>query len=216
METYSNNHDRIVTIAVDVQNDFCTDGTLAVAGGEAVIAPLNAVMELTRTHGGTVAATRDWHPATTPHFDNWPVHCVAGTPGAELHDELDMKLGDIIINKGMGQTDGYSAFEGRSDDGTTLDQLIQPRTPRERVAVLIGGLATDYCILNTVIDATKAAEKYRRLGLGDVTIYTIRDAIRAVNLQPGDEQAAIETMVTAGAIMTTTAEILTRDNTEEL
>lgn len=202
MNTYPVTHDRIVTIAVDVQNDFCTDGALAVADAETVIDPLNHVMQYTRAHGGTVVATRDWHPATTPHFDAWPVHCVAGTAGAELHPTLDIRPEDIIINKGMGQTDGYSAFEGASDAGMTLETLIRPRTPRERVAVMIGGLATDFCVLKTALDAAKTANE-----LGHITIYALQDAMRAVNLQPGDDQAALRTMEQAGARLIQTSDV---------
>ncbi|QHU94073.1 isochorismatase family protein [Candidatus Saccharibacteria bacterium oral taxon 488] len=137
---------RNILVAVDVQHDFI-DGSLAVAEGEQVVAPLNTIAETVRHHAGQVVFTRDWHPAKTPHFVNcggqWPVHCVAGTTGAAFHDKLDVQPDDIIINKGISQTDGYSGWEGQSDTGETLETIITPRTPREKVQVFLGGLATD-------------------------------------------------------------------------
>ncbi len=98
--------DRLVTVGVDIQNDFCPGGSLAVPEGDQVIEPMNNVLRYTRESGGQVVLTRDWHPETTPHFDKWPVHCVAETEGAAFHPDLNVKESDIIINKGTGQTDG--------------------------------------------------------------------------------------------------------------
>lgn len=126
---------RNVLVTVDVQHDFI-DGSLAVAEGEQVVTPLNTIAETVRQHDGQVVFTRDWHPAKTPHFSNfggqWPVHCVAGTTGAAFHDKLDMQPNDIVINKGMGQSDGYSGWEGRSDHGrNTGDHYHTTNTSRE-------------------------------------------------------------------------------------
>ncbi len=197
--------DRIVTINVDVQNDFCPGGSLAVANGDEVISPLNQLNDFTREHGGTVIASGDQHPLVTPHFgpDAWPVHCVAGTEGAALHHSLDIRPTDIVINKGMGQTDGYSAFEGITNDGEPLESFITPKG-RERVALLVGGLATDYCVLNTVLDGTKLAQ-----GEGSLQVFAIKDAMRAVNIQPGDDTKAIDQMVEAGAIIIDSVDVLT-------
>ena len=200
--------DRIVTIAVDVQKDFCPGGSLAVAGGDKVTAPLNDMMAYTRERGGTVVATRDWHPDQTPHFDAWPVHCVAGTEGASFHPSLDVRTTDVIINKGTGQTDGYSGFDGEAIDHTTIEQIIQPRTLRERVAVLIGGLATDYCVRATALDAAKQADRVREARQGVIDVYVLEDAIRAVNVQPEDGARAIQEMKDAGIQFVTTAGIL--------
>ena len=201
METLTT--DRIVTINVDVQNDFCPGGALAVTEGDQVIAPLSALNEYTRENGGIVIATGDQHPAETPHFDKWPVHCVAGTEGAALNTALDIRTTDIIVDKGMEQTDGYSGLEGITRDGRTIAEIIQP-VGRERVAVLIGGLATDYCVLNTTLDALKVDPKD-----GELKIYAIRDAMRAVNIQPTDGENAIAEMEAAGAIVIDSVEILT-------
>lgn len=93
-----------------------------------------------RQHDGQVVFTRDWHPAKTPHFSNfggqWPVHCVAGTTGASFHDKLNVQPDDIIINKGMGQTDGYSGWEGQSDTGETLETIITPTDEEEALAAM--------------------------------------------------------------------------------
>src|SRR5690606_11365788 len=96
---------RNVLIADDVQNDFI-DGNLAVNEGEQVVAPINKISSAVRITHGDVAFTRDWHPASTPHFNEWPAHCVADTDGAAFHPELNIRDEDIIISKGMGQTDG--------------------------------------------------------------------------------------------------------------
>ena len=197
--------DRIVTINVDVQNDFLPGGSLAVTEGDQVIAPLNAVNEYTRTNGGTVIFTGDQHPEVTPHFgpDAWPVHCVASTEGAALADTLDIQPQDVIVDKGMGQTDGYSAFEGITRDGRTLEQVVQP-VGKERVVVLMGGLATDYCVLNSALDALKVDTNE-----GDITLLVLRDAIRAVNIQPQDGETAIAKMEAAGATMIDSVDVLT-------
>lgn len=195
--------DRIVTINVDVQNDFCPGGALAVTDGDRVIAPLNDLNDFTRLHNGMVIATGDQHPEATPHFDKWPAHCVAGTEGAALHDGLNIQATDIIINKGMGQTDGYSAFEGVTEAGQTLESLIRP-VGRERVAAVIGGLATDYCVLNTVLDGLAIDQ-----GNGTLRLFVARDAVRAVNIQPEDGDQALAHMEAAGATLVESVDILT-------
>lgn len=194
--------DRLVTVAVDIQNDFCPGGALAVTDGDQVIDPLNRLTAYTRGHNGIVIATGDQHPETTPHFETWPVHCVAGTHGAAFHENLQFDRDDIIINKGMGQTDGYSGFEGTANRGLTIEQLVTPKN-RERVAVAIGGLATDYCVLNTVLDALKLHPTD-----GELHIFVPTDAVRAVNLQPHDGDEALLKMQAAGATLTTILEIL--------
>ena len=192
---------RNVLIAVDPQNDFIT-GSLAVDGGEQVIAPLNEMTEIVRATGGDVAFTRDWHPAETPHFNTWPVHCVQDTEGAAFASELTIKPTDIIISKGTGQTDGYSGTEGVGPNGETLEALIEPRSKEERVRVFIGGLATDYCVLATALALAEQFKDNER-----VTFYLIRDAVRAVNLEPDAGEKAIRTMEDATIVAMTVAEI---------
>lgn len=198
---------RNILVAVDVQHDFI-DGSLAVREGEQVVAPLNTIAETVRHHDGQVVFTRDWHPAKTPHFTNfggqWPVHCVAGTTGAAFHDKLDVQPDDIIINKGMGQTDGYSGWEGQSDTGETLETIITPRIPHEKVKVFLGGLATDFCVKATALDITKHFQDNEQ-----VSIYLLREAIRAVGLTPTAEEEALAAMREARILAVSTSEAKT-------
>lgn len=181
-----------VLVVVDVQNDFI-DGSLAVTEGEQVVQPINDVAAAVRDTGGTVAFTRDWHPAETPHFADyggaWPVHCVAETEGAAFHPDLDVRDTDIVINKGMEQTDGYSGWEGVTDDGQTLEAIIAPLSREEKVRVFVGGLATDYCVKATALDIAARFKDDER-----VHLYLLRDAIRAVGLAPTDEEKALAAM----------------------
>lgn len=206
--------DRFVTIAVDVQNDFLPGGALAVTNGHDVIPPLNDLMHFTRQRDGLVVATGDQHPAVTPHFADyggpWPVHCVQNTEGAAFDPLLDIDDQTIIINKGTGQTDGYSGYEGRTQDGRTIEQIVQPKHPTERVIVAIGGLATDYCVRNTVLDATKQADRVAKARTGAIAVYALTDAMRAVNIHPTDEAEALQDMQAAGATLLTTAEFMER------
>jgi nicotinamidase/pyrazinamidase len=187
---------RNVLIAVDMQNDFIT-GSLAVHEAEQTVTPINQLAERVRTSLGRVAFTRDWHPVITPHFTEygglWPVHCVAETDGAAFHPDLAIKDEDIIISKGMGQTDGYSGMEGVAEDGTTIESLLLPTSRRERVRGFLGGLATDFCDKATAIDAARRFDTY-----DNVEIYAIPEAMRAVNLQPDDGTKAIAEMAEAG------------------
>jgi nicotinamidase/pyrazinamidase len=172
-------------IVVDVQNDFCPGGALAVERGDEVVAPLNRLIREFLERGDPVYKSRDWHPARTKHFADyggtWPVHCVQGTAGAEFHEDLldDPRVG--VVSKGQGDEDSYSAF-----DGTTLAEDLRRRGVRE---VWVGGLATDYCVKNTVLDALREGFSVRALS----------DAMRAVNLRPGDGERALEEMREAGA-----------------
>ena len=192
-------HVRNILVGVDVQGDFTSGGSLAVNEGDQVVPPLNNVARAVRKSGGQVVYTRDWHPAETPHFADfggqWPVHCVAGTEGAEFHPDLDVQPGDIIISKGMGQTDGYSGWEGKSDTGATIETIITPRTPQEKVRVLLGGLATDFCVKATALDIAEHFQDDER-----AKIYLLRDAIHAVGLTPTAEEEALAAMKEAGVL----------------
>jgi nicotinamidase/pyrazinamidase len=172
-------------IVVDVQNDFCPGGALAVEHGDEVVAPLNRLIGEFLKRGEPVYKSRDWHPARTKHFADyggtWPVHCVQGTRGAEFHPGLSEDPRVQVVSKGLGDEDSYSAF-----DGTTLAEDLRRQGVRE---VWVGGLATDYCVKNTVLDALREGFRVRALS----------DAMRAVNLQPGDDARAVEEMRAAGA-----------------
>lgn len=173
-------------IIVDVQNDFCPGGSLAVARGDEVVAPLNQLIKEFLDRGEPVFKTRDWHPAETKHFKayggTWPVHCVQDTHGAEFHPGLTDDPRIRIISKGMNESaDGYSGF-----DGTNLAQLLKCEGVKE---VWVGGLATDYCVKHTVLD-----------GLGEgFEVKALADAMRAVNVNPDDGAKAVAEMRTAGA-----------------
>lgn len=172
-------------IVVDVQNDFCPGGALAVAEGDQVVAPLNKLIDEFLQRGEPVFKSRDWHPEKTKHFEayggTWPVHCVQNTSGAEFHPDLLDDIHIRTISKGLGDEDSYSAF-----DGTDLALQLQRLGIEE---IWVGGLATDYCVKNTVLDALKEGFKVKALA----------DAMRAVELKPGDGERAIEEMRNAGA-----------------
>ena len=172
---------------VDVQVDFLPGGNLAVREGDAVVAPLNGWIARFEAAGLPVFATRDWHPADHCSFRAqggiWPAHCVAGTRGAEFADALALPRAVRIVSKAArNDADAYSGFEG-----TDLDARLRAAGVRR---IFVGGLATDYCVVNTVADALK---------LGYAVIVLV-DAIRAVDVKPGDGERAIAAMFAAGAI----------------
>jgi nicotinamidase/pyrazinamidase len=181
-------------IVVDVQNDFASpDGSLYVRGGEEVIPVINGEVELANKAHATVVYTQDWHPPSTPHFAKdggiWPVHCVQGTWGAEFHPRLHVE--GEVVRKGSGGEDGYSGFSMRHPESgeerpTELEDLLRERGVRR---VVVGGLATDYCVKETVIDA---AER----GFG---VALLSEAVRAVELEPGDAQRSMDDIRRAGA-----------------
>lgn len=177
-------------IVVDVQNDFCPGGTLAVPHGDEVVEPLNELIDEFLERGDPVYKSRDWHPPTTKHFaaygGTWPVHCVQNTEGAEFHPALRDDQRITVISKGLGDKDCYSAF-----DETDLASQLHEQDVEE---VVVGGLATDYCVKNTVLDALKNGFKVKAL----------KDAMRGVELQPGDSDRAIEEMRAAGAEIVST------------
>jgi nicotinamidase/pyrazinamidase len=177
-------------IVVDVQNDFCPGGTLAVAHGDEVVEPLNQAIDEFLERGAPVYKSRDWHTPTTKHFaaygGTWPVHCVQNTKGAEFHPALRDDPRIKVVSKGLGDTDCYSAF-----DETDLAAELHAQNVEE---VVVGGLATDYCVKNTVLDALKHGFKVKAL----------KNAMRAVDLQPGDGDRAIEEMRAAGAEIVST------------
>jgi len=189
---------RTALVVVDVQNDFADPrGSLAVRGGETVIARLNEELRRAREAGALVVYTQDWHPESTPHFAKdggiWPVHCVVGTWGAELHPALEVLSDAPRIRKGTGGEDGYSGFTvadpiSGATTPTGLESLLRGQAIEQ---VVVGGLATDYCVKSTVLDA-------RRLGFGATVL---SDAVAAVDLQPDDGARALAEMAEAGAAL---------------
>lgn len=180
-------------IVVDVQNDFADPtGSLFVTGGEQIPAVATAEVEAALAAGSPVLYTQDWHPPRTPHFQTdggvWPVHCVAGTWGAELHP--DLQVTGPRVQKGKGGEDGYSGFTVRDPlTGECHDTELEGLLRQDEVTtVVILGLATDYCVKETALDA---------VARGFHAVVPL-DGIRAVDLKPGDGQAAIEAMIGAG------------------
>jgi nicotinamidase/pyrazinamidase len=185
---------RTALIVVDVQNDFADpSGSLSVAGGDAIVPTVNAQIASASAAGAFVVYTQDWHPESTPHFAKdggiWPVHCVAGTWGAELHPAL-LEVPGGRIRKGVNGEDGYSGFTTRDPTTgetmpTELEGLLRERKT-ERVVVC--GLATDYCVKATAVDAAT-------LGFGT---FLLLDAVRPVDLTAGDGDRAVDEMRSAG------------------
>ena len=180
---------RDAVLIVDVQADFLPGGNLGVQRGDEVVPVLNRYLAAARRKGVPVFASRDWHPRDHCSFlaqgGPWPEHCVAGSRGAEFAPGLALTRDAVIISKATGKdTDAYSAFQGTE---------LTPRLRELGVKrLLVGGLATDYCVLNTVLDARKAGFE----------VLLLADAIRAVNVKPGDGGRAEREMLAAGAVAT--------------
>jgi nicotinamidase/pyrazinamidase len=188
---------RTALVVVDLQNDFADpNGSLSVHGGANLVPIINGEIVMARAAGATVVFTQDWHPESTPHFAKdgglWPVHCVADTWGAELHPDVDPEAaaGAPRVRKGANGEDGYSGFTMRdpvsgATSPTELEGLLRGAGVERVVAC---GLATDYCVKATALDA-------HRLGFETAVLL---DAMRPVELQPGDEQRAIDELTAAG------------------
>jgi nicotinamidase/pyrazinamidase len=193
-QTHLDYSPRSALLVVDVQNDFADpSGSLTVPGGGAVVDHTNAQIAAARAAGAKIVYSQDWHPAVTGHFaahgGTWPVHCVRGTWGAEFHP--GRILAGEVVQKGTGGEDGYSAF-------TVRDPQTGQERPTRLVTILrcagvtdlvIVGLATDYCVLDSALDAL-------RLGLRAVVLTA---GTRPVDVQPGDGDRALERMAAAGA-----------------
>lgn len=182
---------RTALVITDVQNDFTPGGALAVPAGDEIVPALNQYIELCHRAGILVIATRDWHPEHTKHFRSggglWPPHCVQGTSGAEFHPDLRLPPDVLIVSKGMDPNeDAYSVFQARTENDTPFPELLKQRWVGR---ILIGGLATDYCVLSTVLDAARAGHK--------VTVLV--DGVRGINVNPGDIERAFARMVAEGA-----------------
>ncbi len=175
-------------IVVDVQRDFMPGGALPVPQGDSVVAPLNSYIELFERRGLPVFFTRDWHPENHISFKAyggiWPPHCVQNTEGAEFHPDLKMPSDNrFIISKGTSPDfDAYSGFQG-----TLLEDLLRERGVKR---VFVGGVATDYCVKNTVIGALNR----------DFQAFLLIDAVKGVDVSPGDSEKAIDLMLNRGAV----------------
>jgi nicotinamidase/pyrazinamidase len=181
-------------LVVDVQNDFADEaGSLSVRGGREVVPVANAEIRRAVDAGAMVVYTQDWHPPSTPHFAKdggiWPVHCVRDSWGAELVAGLEVT--GPVIRKGVGGEDGYSGFSVRDPESgeaatTGLAQLLHERGIGQ---VVIVGLATDYCVKETALDALREG----------FTTTVLADGVRAVDVNPGDGDRALEEVAQAGA-----------------
>ena len=187
---------RTALLVVDVQNDFASpDGSLYVQGGEDVVPVIVGEIERAKAAGARVLYTADWHPPDTPHFQKdggiWPVHCVADTWGSEF--AAGLVVDGPVVHKGVNGEDGYSGF-------TTRDAVTEATVPTDLPrlladagieAVVVAGLATDYCVRSTTLDALEQG----------FAVTLLADAIRAVDLQPGDGDRAIAEVEAAGAVV---------------
>ncbi len=182
---------RDALVIVDVQNDFCPGGSLAVPDGDRVVPVLNGYAARFAALGAAVFASRDWHPERTRHFvaqgGAWPPHCVQGTRGAEFHPALALPAGTEICSKGMDPADdAYSCFQAEDAQGMPFAATLGERGVGR---LFVGGLATDYCVKATVLDALKEGFE----------VVVLEDAVRAVDVSPGDGARALEEMRGAGA-----------------
>ena len=173
-------------IVIDMQNDFLPGGSLAIAGGDAIIPQLNRYLAYFAAHRLPVLATRDWHPPDHCSFHEqggpWPPHCIAGSGGAAFHPDLELPIDTHLVSKATArESDAYSGF-----CGTQLDKLLHSLHIRR---VFIGGVATEYCVFNTVKDALRL--RY--------DTFVLEDAIRSIERQLGDGQRALQEMIHVGA-----------------
>ena len=178
-------------VVVDVQNDFCPGGALAVTDGDQVVEPLNRYIGRHAKAGLPIFATRDWHPEKTIHFKAygglWPTHCIQGSKGAEFRADLALPDDAVIVSAGMALTEqGYSGFDGVDSSGVGFADLLRQSNVTH---IYVGGLATDYCVKQTVLDGLKRG----------YAVTLLEDAIRGVELAPGDSLRAVQEMLQAGA-----------------
>ena len=180
-------------VIVDVQNDFCPGGALGVPDGDRVVPVLNKYIEKFAHAGIPIFFTRDWHPPRTTHFNTdggtWPPHCVQGSKGAEFHPALQLGSYTTVLSKGMAvDRDSYSGFEAVDSRGLSLGEILRQS---EINRIYVGGLATDYCVKQTVLDGI--AQGFQ--------VVLLQDGVAGVNLQPEDSDQAVEAMVKAGVVV---------------
>ena len=186
----------IALVVVDVQVDFCPGGALPVPHGDKVVRPINTLLHTADAHTRLVVLTRDWHPQASTHFSTgggaWPPHCIAGSDGARFHPDLQLPSPANIVSKGaQPDEDGYSAFDGVDDERRSLLNILKAHSTE---TVLVCGLATDYCVLATVLDAMRSG----------FTVIVALDATAPVNLKTTDGAEAEDRMKAAGASVVST------------
>lgn len=175
-------------LIVDVQNDFCAGGSLAVPDGEKVVPVINILMN----HFKLIVASKDWHPENSNHFKKWPKHCIKDTYGAAFYPQLDDEKIPRVFLKGTGvNDDGYSAFDATNEN---LDEFLRSSLVND---LYVCGLATDYCVMASALDARKKGFK----------VYAIRDAIRGVEVEKGDVARAIEEMKHKGIVFISSGQV---------
>lgn len=172
-------------VVVDIQIDFCPGGALAVADGDKVVEPLNKYIEKFRVAGAPIIFTRDWHPPDHSSFKSqggpWPPHCVQGTEGTKFHPDLVIPPEEEVVSKADRKDEAYSFFQG-----TDLAERLHKRGIKR---LLVGGLATDYCVKETVLDGLREGFE----------VFHLDDASRGVNIKPDDSEHALREMVSKGA-----------------
>jgi nicotinamidase/pyrazinamidase len=175
-------------LVVDVQNDFCPDGSLAVPNGDKVVPIINSLMG----EFDFVVASKDWHPIDSIHFKKWPPHCIQNSKGAEFHPQLmTNKISEVFLKGTKNKDDGYSAFEATSDD---LEHVLKEKGVTD---LYVCGLATDYCVRASALDAAKKGFR----------TYVITDAVEAVNINPADGAHALEEMGKRGIMFVSSRDI---------
>jgi len=187
-------------LIVDMQNDFCPGGSLAVPDGDQIVPVINRVIEYCRLSRIPVIASRDCHPVETTHFINygglWPSHCVQGTSGADFHPDLQLLPDAMILSKGTDpESDDYSAFHAKDNKGSELAVILSTLGVSE---IYVCGLATDYCVKETVLESLQ--RKF--------SVTLLIDAIKGVDIKPGDSEKAMEEMRLAGAQLTSSSDLI--------
>ena len=176
-------------LIVDVQNDFCPGGTLPAPEGDRVVPVINRLMDVFPL----IVASKDWHPQTTVHFDTWPKHCIQGTKGAELHPDLAQgRIGQIVLKGTRDRDEGYSAFESTNID---LKRFLKDRGVD---SLYITGIATEYCVKESALDALKKG----------FSTYIITDAVQGIQVHEGDVEKALQDMKTAGVKVISSDDVL--------
>jgi nicotinamidase/pyrazinamidase len=187
-------------LIVDVQKDFCPGGALGVAGGDEIIPIINRYIELFRNNGRPIIASRDWHPSVSRHFREfggiWPVHCVQDSDGARFHPGLLLPPECLVFSKGTNPLlDDYSALQARNEAEKPMSQYLDELGLH---FLYICGLATDYCVSQSVMNGLRQG----------FSIFVLADAVRGVDMEQGDSERALAEMVAAGAILTSLDELL--------